>query len=55
MNEDRAQVYLILSRMIGSSEETTSDASAEELDEIDQIRRVVMEITDEPPRFSTST
>ena len=37
------------------AKEQASDVDLEEIDAIEQIRRIVMEVTDEPPIFMTTT
>jgi hypothetical protein len=50
--EEQTSYVLIFNEL---AKEPASDLDLEEIDAIDQIRRIVMEVTNEPPIFMTST
>ena len=52
----QASQYYVLFRELANAEPVSiSGVSPEEIDEIEQVRRIVMETTDERPIFMTST
>jgi hypothetical protein len=50
--EQETRFYLIFNELAKAD---VSDVSLEEIDEIEHIRRMVMDVTDETPIFMTST
>ncbi|MGA7080505.1 MAG: hypothetical protein WBQ43_10070 [Terriglobales bacterium] len=53
--DQQTRFYLIFDELAKANLESASDASLEEIDEIEQIRRMVVEVDEEPPIFMTST
>ena len=50
--EEQNRFVLIFNEL---AKEQASDVSLEEIDAIEEVRRIVMEVTDEKPIFMTST
>ena len=56
IDETTARFYVIFSETVKADEERNiSDASYDEMDEIEQVMRMVVDVSDEPPQFVTST
>ena len=53
--EQNTRFCLIFSEIEKAADTNALDASLEEIDEIERIRRIVMDVTDESPTFMTST
>jgi hypothetical protein len=54
-NEQQTRFYLIFEEVAKSDAGGLLDATPEEIDEIEQVRRMVMDVTDERPIFMTTT
>ena len=53
-NDEQAPFY-ILFRELKKAETEHADVTPEEIDEIELVRRIVMDVCDEHPTFMTST
>ena len=53
--EEESRFYIIFDELAKAEHESAGHVSADELDEIEQVRRMVMDVTEEPPVFMTST
>jgi len=53
--ETQARFYLIFDELAKVDTQDISSVSLEEIDEIEQVRRMVADVSCEPPRFVTST
>ncbi len=53
--EHQTRFYLIFHELAKTDAANISDVSLEEIDEIEQVRRMVMDVTDEWPIFMTTT
>ena len=53
--EHSPRFYLIFEEVAKSDVASLSDATLEEIDEIEQVRRMVMDVSDEQPIFMTTT
>ncbi len=51
--EEQTLFYLIFNQV--AKDAPFPDISMEEIEEIDQVRRMVVDVADDPPRFMTST
>ena len=54
-NERQPRFYLIFDALAKSDVACLSDATLDEIDEIEQVRRMIMDVTDERPIFMTTT
>lgn len=54
-DEQQTRFYLIFEAVAKSEVGNLLDATPEEIDEIEQVRRMVMDVTDEQPIFMTTT
>jgi hypothetical protein len=54
-SEQQTRFYLIFKEFAKVDPMSISDVSLEELDDIEQVRRMVMDVTDDQPIFMTST
>jgi len=52
---ERPRFYLIFDAVAKSDVGNLSDVTLEEIDEIEQVRRMVMDVGDERPIFMTTT
>ena len=53
---EATQFYVIFSELAKAAEEReVSDVTSDEIDEIEQVMRMIVDVTDEPPQFVTST
>jgi hypothetical protein len=52
---NEARFYLVFDDVENCGSSDSSEVSFDELDEIDQIRRMILESTEETPAFMTST
>jgi len=53
--EPQARFYLIFDELAKVGATSVSDVNLEEFDEIEQVRQMVTEVTDDRPIFMTST
>ena len=53
--EQETRFYIIFSELAKTESTNISDVSLEEIDDIEQVRRMVLEVTDDRPVFMTST
>jgi hypothetical protein len=53
--DQQTRYYLVFDELAKANLENASDVSLEEIDEIEQIRRMVVEVDEEQPIFMTST
>lgn len=54
-NDETTRFYLIFEELAKAEKDVVSDLTLDEIDEIEQVRRMVVDVDDEPPRFTTST
>ncbi len=53
--EQETRFYLIFNELAKADAANISDVGLDEIDEIERVRRIVMDVADEPPIFMTST
>jgi len=54
--DETARFYVIFSELAKAQEEqNAADVPSDEMDEIEQVMRMVVDASDEPPQFVTST
>ncbi|MCU1240976.1 MAG: hypothetical protein JWO71_1702 [Candidatus Acidoferrum typicum] len=54
--DEKARFYVIFSELAKADEQQDcSNVSSDEMNEIEQVMRMVVDVNDEPPQFVTST